>query len=177
MVGRTKNADRIFGFEWYRYGWKIFNFNTVLWVFVFFQSLKGKTPARIGDLKISTRHCPLGTVLKTGLTGSRIPDAFKTDDYCDIGQSEIDLTSLWCGRGFEGKNGVCNDINECEDPETCKGKGLFRRVHMLVQLWEKPFKPFRLYSCRASSILRESFSLARYNLYQRAIFCHGISSK
>ena len=58
-----------------------------------------------------------GTVLRS------VYDAFKTDDYCDPGVSDIDLTSLWCGRGFEGKNGVCNDINECEDPETCKGKG------------------------------------------------------
>ena len=85
---------------------------------------KAKTPARIGDIRISTRHCPLGTVLMSGLTGTRISDAFKTDDYCVAGQSDIDLTSLWCGQGFEGNNGVCNDINECEDPETCKGTGL-----------------------------------------------------
>lgn len=76
-------------------------------------------------MKISTRHCPLGTVLMSGLTGTRIPDAFKTDTYCVAGQSDIDLTSLWCGRGFEGKNGVCNDINECEDPDTCKGTSLY----------------------------------------------------
>ena len=96
-----------------------------------FNHFKAKIPARIGDLKISTRHCPLGTVLKLGLTGSRIADGFKTDDYCDPGQSDIDLTSLWCGRGFEGKNGVCNDINECEDPEICKGMGLNKRLTTL----------------------------------------------
>ena len=107
-------------------------FSVVLQSFYsFIQSFKAKIPARIGDLKISTRHCPLGTVLKSGLTGSRIADGFKTDNYCDPGQSDIDLTSLWCGRGFEGKNGVCNDINECEDPETCKGMRLNKRLTTL----------------------------------------------
>ena len=85
---------------------------------------KAQVPARIGDLKISTRMCPIGTVIRPGMTGTKIPNAFKTDDYCMPGHNDVDLTALWCGKGFEGENGVCHDIDECESMETfwkCQG--------------------------------------------------------
>ena len=76
--------------------------------------------------------CPIGTVIRPGMTGTKIPNAFKTDDYCMPGQSDIDLTSLWCGKGFEGENGVCHDIDECESMETfwkCQGMQFIKNQH------------------------------------------------
>ena len=83
--------------------------------------------ARIADLEISQRHCPLGQVVNPSKVGSIIPNAFNTPAFCKNG-SGGGTTAMGCGVGFTGSNGVCFDIQECKPKRTINTEGICKRM-------------------------------------------------
>ena len=83
--------------------------------------------ARIADLDISQRHCPLGKVVIPSKRGSIIPNAFNTPNFCKNG-SGGGTSAMGCGVGFTGSNGVCFDIQECKPKRTINTEGICKRM-------------------------------------------------
>ena len=83
--------------------------------------------ARIANLEISTRYCPLGKVVIPSFRGSIIPNAFNTPNFCKNGNGG-GTASMSCGVGFTGSNGVCFDILECKPKQTINTEGICKRM-------------------------------------------------